>query len=74
MSNKSIANIECGCPMNKIIISFLPDFTCERKTISVHEKPVGMGQAMRPECLFKRTGDGELLLTLNSISYEYKSI
>lgn len=22
MSNKSMANIECGCPMNKIIISF----------------------------------------------------
>jgi hypothetical protein len=31
MSNKSIANIECGCPMNKIIISSptTPQPTCK---------------------------------------------
>ena len=63
MSNKSITNIECGCPMNKIIISFsrLPFTTQEQEGEeklfpSVHEKLLEIEAAMRPECLSKEIG------------------
>ena len=78
MSNKSMANIECECPMNKIIISRLSPSVLKFTSIGIR-KTIPRSET-RKTCdlnVYSRIstwGWEETLLTLNSISYEYKSI